>query len=209
MKAKNFLFILWLLSPLALAAQSRQAVETLERAIKGIEADAAVQMAFDYVVCDNAGVAQYSDEGTLKLDGNSYAVLLTPMKLWCDGATQWSYMAANNELYITDAGSDEAQIYNPVYLMALYKKGYKCTMEAVGGKSVITLAANGDEPSFDKVVITLDAENMRPQQLRVFMSGQGYTDISINSYKPKCMFDKRVYRCPMEDFPDAEIVDMR
>ncbi|MBQ8270625.1 MAG: hypothetical protein IJZ22_05395 [Bacteroidaceae bacterium] len=209
MKIKCLMFALLLLSPIALVAQKQSAVEVLEHAIKSIEADAAVQMTFDYVVCDNAGAEQYADRGSLKLDGNCYSVLLTPMRLWCDGATQWSYMAANNEVYITAADSDEAQIYNPVYLMGLYKKGYKCSMEAHGGKNVITLTADGDEPSFDRVVITLDAKSMRPLSLRVFMSGQGYTDIAIDSYKPKCVFDKRVYRCPLEDYPDAEIVDMR
>ena len=103
--------------------KSLRAAENHINAIKKIEADAAVQMTFSYSVYDAGGTEQFSDDGSLKLDGGRYALLLSPMKLWCDGQTQWSYMAQVNEVYITDADSQEAQIYNPVYLMGLYKKG--------------------------------------------------------------------------------------
>lgn len=202
-------FFLLLVLPLAMVAQERTAVGVLEQAVNNIEADAAVQMTFDYIVYDDMGIEQYADRGSLKLDGDSYAVLLSPMRLWCDGETQWSYIAANNEVYITEADSDEAQIYNPVFLMNLYKDGYNSAMEVKNGSNVVTLTAASDEPSFEKVVITLDAKTLRPVALRVYVSGQGYTDIAISGYKPKCSFDERVYRCPLEDFPGAEVVDMR
>lgn len=202
-------FFLLLVLPLAMVAQERTAVGVLEQAVNNIEADAAVQMTFDYIVYDDMGIEQYADKGSLKLDGDSYAVLLSPMRLWCDGETQWSYIAANNEVYITEADSDEAQIYNPVFLMNLYKDGYNSAMEVKNGSNVVTLTAASDEPSFEKVVITLDAKTLRPVALRVYVSGQGYTDIAISGYKPKCSFDERVYRCPLEDFPGVEVVDMR
>ena len=206
MKKTILSFLLFL--PLLLCAQGNNAVALLENAIKKIEADAAVQMTFSYSVYDAGGTEQFSDDGSLKLDGGRYALLLSPMKLWCDGQTQWSYMAQVNEVYITDADSEEAQIYNPVYLMGLYKKGYTCSVESAGGKNVITLQAC-EEQDFDKVILSLDAKTSQPVAMCIFVDGQGYTTVDVTSYKSGYDFDSRVYTCPLEDFPTAEIVDMR
>lgn len=206
---KKIIFSLLLFFSVALCAQEKDAALLLEKAIKNIEADAAVQMTFSYSVFDADSAEQYADTGSLKLDGNSYSLLLSPMKLWCDGKTQWSYMEQTNEVYITEADSDEAQVYNPVYLMGLYKKGYDCSLKRTGEADVITLVAADAEQSFDKVVLSLDMKNMRPISMLIYMAGGGYTKVNVTSYKPGCNFDKRVYRCPVEDFPTAEIVDMR
>ncbi len=206
---KKTILSLLMLLPLVLYAQENSAVTMLEDAIKKVADDAAVQMAFTYSVYDVGGVEQFSDEGSLKLDGSRYALLLSPMKIWCDGTTQWSYISQVDEVYIANADSDEAQVYNPVYLMGLYKQGYSCFVESANGKNVITLQATSAEQSFDKVVLCLDAETLRPSSMQIFVEGQGYTSVVINSYKRGCSFDKRVYSCPLEDFPTAEIVDMR
>lgn len=205
---KKIIFALLLLFPFALCAQDNEAVVLLENAIKKIKADAAVQMTFSCSVYDAGGAEQFADDGSLKLDGDCYSLLMSPMKLWCDGKTQWSYMSGANEIYITDADSEEAQIYNPVYLMELYKKGYICSAEAAGDTKTITLNADGEQ-DFDKVVLVLDAVALRPLSMQIFAEGQGYTKVDINSYKGGYSFDKRVYVCPLEDFPGAEIVDMR
>lgn len=206
---KKIIFSLLLLLPVAFSAQERSAESLLESAIKNIEADAAVQMAFTYSLYDDAGVEQFADEGSLKLSGDSYALLLSPMKLWCDGKTQWSYMAQNNEIYVADADSDDAQAYNPVHLMGLYKKGYNCSLSSAAGKETITMNADDGSQSFERVVLVLDSKSLRPLSMQIFMSGSGYVSVSVSSYKPGCNFDERVYRCPLEDFPTAEVVDMR
>ncbi len=206
---KTKIFLLLFLCPLLLVAQKNDAVQLLERAVGGIEADAAVQMTFDYSVCDNSGEELFSDNGSLKLDGERYSLLLAPMKLWCDGETQWSYIAANNEIYVTTADSDEAQVYNPLHLMGLYKKGYDCSLEKEAGKNKITLLSTSAEASFSKVVIMLDEKNNRPCAMCVYVDGEGFTSIAVTGYKTKCMFDERAYCCPVEDFPGVEVVDMR
>lgn len=205
---KKIILSFLLFVPLLLCAQGDNAVALLENAIKKVEADAAVQMTFSYGVYDAGGTLQFSDDGSLKLDGGRYALLLSPMKLWCDGQTQWSYMAQVNEVYITDADSREAQIYNPVYLMGLYKQGYICSVESAGGRNIITLQARGEQ-EFDKVVLFLDAKTSQPVAMHIFLDRQGYTTVDITSYKSGYNFDSRVYTCPLEDFPTAEIVDMR
>ena len=208
MKKIFFAFLLFVST--FVAAQERSAVQLLDEAVAKIENEAPVQLLFDYTVYGDNGDKLFADNGSLKLNGNSFALLLTPLRMWCDGETQWSYMADNDEIYISEASSDEAQIYNPVFLMGLYKNGYNASLARENGRAVVTLVPAGSEQfSIEKVVIGLNEETLRPETLRVFMGSQGWVDIAIGSYKPRCMFEKRVYRCPMEDFPSAEVVDMR
>ena len=191
-------------------AQERRAVQLLDEAVAKIEKEAPVQMLFDYTVCDSEGNKQFSDNGSIKLNGGSYALLLTQLKMWCDGVTQWVYMASNDEIYISDASSDESQIYNPVFLMNLHKNGYDASLEREKGNFMVTLLPSaGEQFSIEKVVIGLNGETLRPGSLRVYMGSQGWVDIAVSSYKPRCMFENRVYRCPLEDFPTAEVIDMR
>lgn len=210
MKKNIFTALFLMLLPVVmLTAQNRSAVQLLEKAVANIKADAAVQMQFDYVIYDEMGSEQYADNGSLKLDGNCYTLFVSPMRLWCDGVTQWSYMASADEIYVTEAGSEEAQAYNPVYLMGLYKNGYAASLKSAGEKSVVTLDATDGASYLYKVEITLDTESLRPAALRLYMEGQGSICVTISDYKPKCRFEKRVYSCPTEDYPSAEIVDMR
>lgn len=78
----------------------------------------------------------------------------------------------------------------------------------MGGKNVITLQAC-EEQEFDKVILSLDAKTSQPVAMCIFVDGQGYTMVDVSSYKSGYDFDSRVYTCPLEDFPTAEIVDMR
>ena len=206
MKIKTLLLIVFF--PIAVVAQEN-CVDYLEKAIKKMESDAAVQITFGYSLYDNSGVEKFSDDGSLKLNGDCYSLLLSPMKIWCDGSVQWSYMSQTNEIYITEAGSEESQLYNPIYFMGLYKEGYECEIVNEDTRKLVILSSIGTEELYDRVIIEFDNASMRPLAMQVFMKEEGYIKIVIDSYKPKCNFDKRVYKCPTEDFPSAEIVDMR
>lgn len=206
---KKILIYIAFLFSFSVTAVADDAVALLENARKNIEADRAVQFVFDYTVCDEEGMALFADNGSFKFDGDRYSLLLGTMKLWCDGVTQWSYINQTNEIYIADADAEEARLYNPSYLMGLCSDGYVCSVMKEAGKACITMVAGDDAQEFERVVLSLDEKTLRPLSMEVYMSGQGSVKVKIDSYKPKCDFADRVYVCPMEDFPSAEIVDMR
>ncbi|MBO5807260.1 MAG: hypothetical protein J6Q98_03590, partial [Bacteroidaceae bacterium] len=105
---RKTVILLLLLLPAMAFAQSA-AVEFLDKAVAAMKADAAVQMDYSSTVYDENGKAVQTDKGVMRLDGNRYSLLMDEMKVWCNGKVQWSYMSSVNEIYITDAASDEAQ----------------------------------------------------------------------------------------------------
>lgn len=208
MRVKILLLLLLLFSP-CVARCDDAATALLDKAVANIQADAAVQLAFACAIFDSEGNVLSTGEGSLKIDDNRYVLLLDDIKIWCDGETQWNYMAQTNEIYITDAGSEEAQNFSPIYLMQLYKQGYDAEVRSEGGRSVVLLTAVDASNGIDKVQVFLNTVSVRPEMIVINMNGQGRVEAVVNDYKPKYKLEERVYRCPLDDFKTAEIIDMR
>lgn len=184
----------------------------LDKAVARIKADAGVKMDFLITLYDFSGEEQYSDKGVLKLDGEKYALLSDQMKLWCDGETQWSYLASNNEIYISEPNADDARTFSPVHIMELYKEGYKSSMDkklSTSSVDAITLVANARGLEIDKVTILMNKKTSQPEKLKVFYENGTSASIEIDSYKAKCKFSAKEFRCREKDFRGVEFVDMR
>ena len=197
--------------PAILFAQG-DARKLLDKAVAAIKADAGVRMDFKFTLYDPSGDEQYDDNGVLKIDGEKYSLLSDQMKLWCDGATQWSYIAANNEIYISEPNADDARVFSPVHIMELYKEGYKSSVDkklSTAKSDAVVLMANGRGLEIEKVTILLDKQSAQPEKLDIVYENGALASIKINSDKGKCSFSTKEFRCREKDFRGVEFVDMR
>ena len=197
--------------PAMLFAQG-DARKLLDKAVAAIKADAGVRMDFKFTLYDPSGEEQYDDNGVLKIDGEKYSLLSDQMKLWCDGATQWSYIAANNEIYISEPNADDARVFSPVHIMELYKEGYKSSVDkklSTAKSDAVVLMANGRGLEIEKVTILLDKQSAQPEKLDIVYENGASASIKINSYKGKCSFSTKEFRCREKEFRGVEFVDMR
>lgn len=204
---KNIL-LSFLLFPLCASAQLIDADVWLDKAVATMKNDAPLQMDYSYTVFDDENIVVLQDKGIMRLDGNRYALVMDKMGVWCDGESQWSYMLDIDEIYITDASSDEAQNLSPLFIMEKFRSG--CSKEVVlqDGVAIITLhTPAGSE--MEKVVLYIDADEYRLKAMTVSMPEQGYVKIILDKYQIKCNFALDEYKCPVEKFSTAEIVDMR
>lgn len=204
------LLLLLLFVPVMLFADGSGAAQILDKAVAKLKSDLPVSVSFVGAVYDEEGVAdeQYSSlKGMLKIaDDGRYAMLSDFISVWCDGNKQWNYMPATNEIYVTAAGSAEAQNFSPFYLMELYKQGYVSTYSKTEKGYVVTLVS--EEPSSDlvKVVVTL-TDNFRIDTITMFTS-VGSTKISLDNYKTSVALDDADFVCPVKDYPNVEIIDL-
>lgn len=197
-----------LLFPLLLPAQET-AEAFLDRAVKAMKDDSAVQMDYTYTVYDENGKVVQADKGILRLNGSSYSLLMDDMKVWCNGKVQWSYMSEINEIYITDASSPEAQNLSPLYIMEMYRAGYSAAMNSTNGRTEVTLESSSPDNNINKVKLQFDASTLRLESMFIYMAGQGYIEVALDAYTAHCTFPAGVYECPLKDYPAAEVVDMR
>lgn len=213
---KYLISILMLLLPYTLRANGDDAVKLLDKAVAQIKADGGVQMDFEYKVCDANGVSLFSEKGFLYIDNNTetkqnerFALHLEQLKIWCNGVVQWNYSAHTNEIYITDADSDEAQNLSPLHIMQLYKQGYNCLMKEKAAEVLVTLTPEDANVEFNEVTVHLAKNSLQPTRMVLDMGDNGTTEIIIKSYKGGCRFNDNQFECPLKQFADAEVVDMR
>lgn len=206
-----YLLLLTLL-PLFVAAQEKGATGVLDAAVAKIKADAGVQMHFTITMNDGSGEEIYEDKGVMKMDGEKYALLTDQMKLWCDGATQWSYIVQNNEIYVSEPNADDARAFSPVHIMQLYKSGFRCELYPAGTTAkvdAVKMTAVARDSEIRKVIIYINKQTGQPVELKVDYENGSSADIVVDSFKTKCKFAIKEFRCRVKDYRGAEVVDMR
>ena len=204
---KNIFSFLFLLFPLCGGAQVLDADVLLDNVIAVMKAESPLQMDYSYTVYDG-DEAVVCDKGVMKMDGKRYALVMDKMGVWCDGETQWSYMQEIDEVYITDASSDEAQNLSPLFVVENYRSGCSKNVEMKNGAAVVTLQApSGND--IERVVLCVNMGNNRLESMNVFLQSQGRIEIILDKYQIKCKFASDAYKCPVEELGASEIVDMR
>jgi hypothetical protein len=208
---RNLFFVFLAMLQLPLFAQNEEvdADAVLDKALASIKADLPVRMDYDYKVFDDNTELLLNDKGIIYIDDNRYALLMQDMKVWCDGETQWSYMREINEVYITDAAADEAQNLSPLYVMEHYREGFSRSAVSKDGFTAVMLKAMNEDSDVECVLLLISEENYRLVSMIISMPGQGAVEVDLDGYVAKCGVDDDVFTCPLDDFREAEIIDMR
>ena len=198
-----------LLFPLLAVAQE-DAAALLDRLVAKMKDDAPLQQEFIYMVYDDEGVLVCEDRGVLILDNERYTLDMENMKIWCDGAVQWSYMKDIDEIYITDADSDEAQNLSPIYIMEKYREGYSLELCDDGiGMPIVDMTSCDADADVTRIQLFVDVDMLVLEAMSISMASQGRVHVHLGRSTKGHKFAKSVYKCPVKEFPTAEIVDMR
>lgn len=204
---KNIIFFLLLLLPLCGRPQALDADLLLDNVVATMKAESPLQMDYSYSV-HGGGDVLLRDKGVMRLDGDCYSLVMDKMGVWCNGDTQWSYMSEMDEIYITDASSGEAQTLSPYFVLENYRSSCSKKAWKENGTHLVELQApEGNE--IEKVVLLVDAASNRLKGMDVFMSSEGTIKVKLDKYQINCNFAKDVYECPLKEFSEAEIIDMR
>ena len=194
---------------LPLFAQSAdEANVVLDKALAALKADAPVCMDYTYRVVDEDGELLQDDKGVIYVDGGRYALLMQDMKVWCDGKVQWSYMREVDEVYVTDAASDEAQSLSPVFIMEHYRADRAVSLVYKGDVAVVELRSLTDVAA-EVVKLHIRKGDNRLVAMSIDMPGQGGVEVLLDGYTAKCGADGDVFVFPLDEFSTAEVIDMR
>lgn len=208
---KHILFSLLAMLQLPLFAQKVEvdADVVLDKALATIKADLPVRMDYDYKVFDDNTELLMNDKGVIYIDNNRYALLMQDMKVWCDGVSQWSYMREINEVYITEAEAEEAQNLSPLYVMEHYREGFSRSAVSEGGYTAVMLKAMDEENDVECVMLLISEENHHLVSMMISMPGQGVVEVDLDGYVADCGAGDDVFTCPLDDYRETEIIDMR
>ncbi len=151
-------------------------------------------------------------KGSLSLKEDKFVLSMNGIKTWFNGHTQWTYLAANDEINISNPTPEEIQSINPYAWLSLYKQGYELALVdySPASSTCISMKATDPQADFSKINIVIREDANRPTSIAMFPRGNLAMSIAIRitSYKEERLpgsifvFDKREY-------PTAEVVDLR
>lgn len=206
---RYILFLLIAMLQMPLSARGGKADNLLDKVVAGIRASSPLKMDYSYNVFDDDGELVQADKGYIYIDDCRYALMMDNMKVWCDGTTQWSYMKDIDEIYITEADSEEAQNLSPLYIMEHYRKDCDASLTDNGDKSLVTLKIDDEENDIERVELYVSKKETQLVAMLIYMPGQGHIEVLLDGYTPNCGVGDDAFVCPEDDFSSAEIIDMR
>lgn len=207
---KYVITILTLICTLPLMAQ-KNAEQLLQKTVSKIQKDGGISLALDVETRFESGTDR--TDVTLKMADGCFMAQADEFTMWFDGKTLWNgkdFGDGIEEIYITEPTPDEKARYDVVGLLGKHK-GFSVSGN---GTDTFILTASNAERSVEgirKITVKVDF-NALPQSLQIEFDqelGDITATVRITDYKPAQKYDKSTFTCPVRDYKDAEIVDLR
>ena len=133
---------------------------------------------------------------------------------WYDGKTMWTYIKDNHEVNVSTPTITEQQTMNPYLFLNLYKKGYVCECKGttnIRGKECYSmrLAATSSAQKIQEMLLEIDKTTYHPLSIRMRTGKNKWTRIRIMDYKTKQKFKSEIFKFNPQEYPDAEVIDLR
>ena len=150
--------------------------------------------------------------GTMLISGRKFQMKTPDLTTWFDGKTQWSMLSDASEVNISEPTEEELAAMNPSTLIYIYKKGYSYSLRksSLRGKPTyeVRLAAKNKKAAFQEIYVDVDQATYSPLCFRAKQNGN-WLRLSILTFATNQSALDSDFTFPRQDFPDAEVVDLR
>ena len=208
---RKYLLLIFSLCILPLSAQN-SAEKLLQKTVSKIQKDGGITMTMDAEVKYEHGTDRI--DLVLKMSGNNFYAQEDENLMWFDGKTLWrgnDFGDGIEEIYITEPAPEEKARYDIVNLLGKHQ-GFSVSGN---GTDTFTLTASNAERSVEgirSVTVQVDPDTYVFRNLSVSFAeelGNISARVRVTDYKAGQKFDKSTFTCPVSDYKDAEIIDLR
>lgn len=152
--------------------------------------------------------------GTIRLKGEKFRLDADGVKTWFDGKTQWSYIASNDEVNVSEPTQQELQSINPYMLLGIYKSGYHISLGKATtyvGKPVFEVILNALDMTkeLQQVTLYITKDKYQPLGINVTQLGGINVTIGVKSYKTGQAYDDKLFVFDKKAYPSSEVIDLR
>ena len=207
---KYVITILTLICTLPLMAQ-KNAEQLLQKTISKIQKDGGISLALDVETRFESGTDR--TDVTLKMADGCFVAQADEFTMWFDGKTLWNgkdFGDGIEEIYITEPTPEEKARYDVINLLGKHK-GF--SVSGNGTDTFILTAANAERSVEGIRSITVKVgPDATPKSMQIEFDqelGDISATVQITGYKANQKYDKSTFTCPVRDYKDAEIVDLR
>lgn len=199
-------------------AQANKADEILNKLSAKTKAYHSISASFKFKLEDEASNTHSEQDGTIKIEGNKYYLVLGDNTIISNGTTRWTYNRSNNEVYIdnidTTSGGDNGMI-NPSHLFSMWETGFKRTydgMKTIDGKSLEEIRLFPNNPkgkSYHTIKLYIDGQKNEIARIVVMgKDGQNFTYI-VKSFEGNGDVPASLFEYNPTDHPHADVIDNR
>ena len=208
---KYLLIILSLIWTVTLSAQN-SAEKLLRKTVSKMEKDGGISMSLDAEIKNDDNTDRI--DLVLKMSGTSFYVEEDDNLMWFDGKTLWrgnDFGDGIEEIYITEPAPEEKARYDIISLLSKHQ-GFSVSGN---GTDTFVLSASNSERSVEgirTVSVKVDPKTYVLKSINVVFAqelGNISATVTVKDYKPEQKFDNKVFTCPVKDYKDAEIIDLR
>jgi hypothetical protein len=212
---RNRFLTLLLLLTATLSIQAQQTPNAVLKSIsEKLEKDCCITA--DLTLTDNTSYAVLGSntKGSLKISKECFVIDVALFRLWFDGTTLWTMNTMNGyeEIYVTSPDKEEAALFNPINIFKQPGLTVTTNADKDGLKSISVTSQQlviGDINLQLEVLYNPDTYRIeRVTGMDRFNQSQNIA-ITIKNYKSGLELSKETFQCPVSNYPDAEIVDMR
>ena len=212
---RNSFLTLLLLLTATLSIQAQQTPNAVLKSItEKLEKDCCITA--DLTLTDNTSYAVLGSntKGSLKISKECFVIDVALFRLWFDGTTLWTMNTMNGyeEIYVTSPDKEEAALFNPINIFKQPGLTVTTNADKDGLKSISVTSQQlviGDINLQLEVLYNPDTYRIeRVTGMDRFNQSQNIA-IAIKNYKSGLELSKETFQCPVSNYPDAEIVDMR
>lgn len=209
---RKYLLFIFTICLLPLSAQN-SADKLLQKTVSKLEKDGGISMKLDAEVKNEGTTDHIELEIKLSPDGSFYASEDDNI-MWFDGKTMWrgnDFGDGIEEIYITEPTPEEKAKYD---IIGLLRKHQGFSVSGNGSEMFILTASNAERSveGISKVTVTVDPSTYAIRSLSVQFDqelGNISASAKVTEYKPGQKFDKSTFTCPVKDYKDADIIDLR
>ncbi len=160
----------------------------------------------DFSLAHSAG----SDNGKMTMSKDMFSIITPQLSTWFDGKTQWTYIADNNEVNITEPTGEELMDSNPFELINSFESAFDCKlMSSTASSDVVLMTPRDHRSSISSAKVTISKSTGWPTAITVVFGDKRYTSIAINKVTPGAALTSSTFQYKKALHPDAEIIDLR
>lgn len=215
MKKYIFGVLIALLSlPVIAQQQQSQAKAVLDKTAESFRKAGGVKADFIVKTVTN-GLAEGGESGTIQLKGEKFVLKTSDMVTWFDGKTQWSYVAKNDEVNVSNPTQEELQQINPYTFLYIYQKGFSYKLGAAKtfrGKAVweVILTAKDSKQELERITLYVTKDAYEPLYILLQQRGQQTrSEITVTNYLTHQNYADTVFTFDRKQYPSAEVIDLR
>ena len=194
-----------------LSAQNN-APKLLQKAVSKLEKDGGITMSLDVEIRNDDNTDRI--DLVLKMSGTSFYAQEDDNLMWFDGNTLWrgnDFGSGIEEIYITEPTPQEKARYNIIELLSKHQ-GFN--VSGNGSDTFILTASNAERSveGISSVTVTVDPKTYVFKTIDIAFAqelGNISAKVQVTGYTPGQKFDNKTFICPVSDYKDADIIDLR